>query len=282
MERLGRHRHRDEVRLCAADGACSSCSTWSATTCRWRSSASSTWSSASPASLRAAARAPGHRRLPRPQDPARVSRLHRPLTALVRRARFSRPGGRRGRAAARPRLRGGSARWRAPSAAIVAAHGPSAGPHGLAQPVGADPTPRSTVRTPRRAGRAPGRPSRRTRTPDSPWQPPEVAGVAHREHADDDVGQPPGDRRDGRRIRPGNAKSTVNAPLAGLDGRGPGAARPHAPAGRDRPQKYLVAEPVEPRAQLASQCCSIWSSSRGPRVGRRHAPVCWLGAGPGE
>ena len=34
-----RHRHRDEAGLRAADGARSSCSTWSATTCRWRSSA---------------------------------------------------------------------------------------------------------------------------------------------------------------------------------------------------------------------------------------------------
>ena len=45
-----RDRHRDEAGLRAADGSRSSCSTWSATTSRWRSSASSTWSSASPAS----------------------------------------------------------------------------------------------------------------------------------------------------------------------------------------------------------------------------------------
>ena len=47
-----RHRHRDEAGLRLPDGARSSCSTWSGSTCRWRSSASSTWSSASRASRR--------------------------------------------------------------------------------------------------------------------------------------------------------------------------------------------------------------------------------------
>ena len=66
----------------------------------------------------------------------------------------------------------------------------------------------------------------------------EMVVVAHREYPDDDVGQPPGDRRE--RLGPGRRRGEVD-----------GAVRLNGPAAGHRfPEVLAVGEAVEARAQL--------------------------------
>ena len=80
---------------------------------------------------------------------------------------------------------------------------------------------------------------------------PKCAALRAARHAHDHVTQPPRDRRHRRRARLGVGEVDRHRPRPAPHRRGPAAARPDAPAPRDRlPEVLLVAQPLQPRAHL--------------------------------